>query len=673
MATDTQQGTTAPSNKSKDETTSSESRRTMLYVVVAVAALGITGLIEWARRPAPIEEFGRVGQEFYADFTDPTRATSLEVYAFDADKVQPLDFQVRRQENGRWVIPSHHDYPADAEDQLAKTAASVIGIERGAMVTRWPNDHAQFGVVDPRQDSLNVGDVEGVGKRLILRGEDDSVLADYIIGDQVDDETGQYYVRHPDEDEVYMATLEIDLSTKFTDWINTDLLDVNNWDIVELTVNNYSFDDLQGSITDREVSELKRATSSDPWQLAGLDDPEKEVAEEAVRETINTVADLEVLGVRPKQKGLTPDLQLDRSAVTSQRDVDRLQSDLLTRGFLLQAENGDPQNLRLVAREGELAAATNQGLRYRLYFGRAFAGSQEELEIGLSSSETSDEEQAADQDGDEQGAEAGEASESESAASKKPGRYVFVRVEFDPSLLGDEPEKPVEPEKPAESDSDDTSSADADNGDGDNGDDSDAAKNEEGEEAAAETPDPQAEYEAAKAAYDSALQEYERESEEYQTKVAEAKEKAEEMNRRFAEWYYVIPGESFDKLRLSRADLVKPKEADDADPDTSPPAGLGGSGLPGFGGGLPQMAPPQAPPKPDSSQAPPLESESSVSESNATDAAEEAPAAEPSDEASGGEEVEAETPDEGGADAGENASGNDDLAEPENVPLDANP
>ncbi len=38
------------------------------------------------------------------------------------------------------------------------------------------------------------------------------------------------------------------------------------------------------------------------------------------------------------------------------------------------------------------------------------------------------------------------------------------------------------------------------------------------------------------------------------------------MNRRFAEWYYVIPGDSFDKLRLSRGDLVKEK-AVEAEPD----------------------------------------------------------------------------------------------------------
>ncbi len=88
-------------------------------------------------RPAPIKEFGKVGQEFYASFTDPTKATALEVSTIDTDELKPLEFEVKRSDNGRWVIPSHHNYPADAEDRLADTAASTIGIKRGALVTRW--------------------------------------------------------------------------------------------------------------------------------------------------------------------------------------------------------------------------------------------------------------------------------------------------------------------------------------------------------------------------------------------------------------------------------------------------------------------------------------------------------------------------------------------------------
>ena len=125
---------TAPVKKLKVNTnsTANEWKTTYWFLGGALAFLAITGAAEWANRPAAIKEFGRVGEEFYSDFVDPTLATSLEVFVFDADAVKPKEFRVERLDNGRWVIPSHHNYPADAEEQLAKTASSVIGIKRGA-------------------------------------------------------------------------------------------------------------------------------------------------------------------------------------------------------------------------------------------------------------------------------------------------------------------------------------------------------------------------------------------------------------------------------------------------------------------------------------------------------------------------------------------------------------
>lgn len=579
--------------------------RTAQFVAGAIVCMAITAVFEFSSRPAEIQDFGKVGEEFYADFTDPTRATSLEVYVFDADSVKLQDFRVERLDNGRWVIPSHHNYPADAEDQLAKTASSIIGIKRGAMVTRWESDHSRYGVVNPRQNSLNVKEVEGVGSRIILKGSNDTLLADYIIGNKVDGEFDQYYVRHPEEDEVYIAELDIDLSTRFTDWIETDLLDVDRDDVIALTLNDYSFDELKGQITGREVSSLTRKKYSDPWQLDGLNEETEEIDKDRIRAIVNSLSDLEIAGVRPKQKGLTPELTLDRSVIRSQNDVDRIQTDLLARGFVLQPAEGDENRLRLIAREGELSAATKDGLVYHLHFGRIFTGSQEELETGFATSSESasvaekpDSEISGDQpatandtdaapsepavdsndnatdgnaDSDEtesDHAASDEKKQVEHSDSSKPGRYAFVRVDFDEKWLGDEPVKPVEPEKPealvdaeassgAQNQTSDSSTQKADSTVDSTSDVSDATESEE---------DPLAtirkEYEDDKSQYESDLAEYERKKKERDRKIEEGRKKAEELNRRFAEWYYVIPGDDFDRITLARTEIVKPKKSD---------------------------------------------------------------------------------------------------------------
>jgi hypothetical protein len=54
----------------------------------------------------------------FAAFTDPNAATSLEVIEFDEQALAARPFKVL-QRDGRWTIPSHDNYPADAGTRLA--------------------------------------------------------------------------------------------------------------------------------------------------------------------------------------------------------------------------------------------------------------------------------------------------------------------------------------------------------------------------------------------------------------------------------------------------------------------------------------------------------------------------------------------------------------------------
>ena len=51
-----------------------------------------------------------------------------------------------------------------------------------------------------------------------------------------------------------------------------------------------------------------------------------------------------------------------------------------------------------------------------------------------------------------------------------------------------------------------------------------------------------------------------------------------ELNERFAEWYYVVPAETLDNLKLTRNDLVKVRET--PPPDFDAPLSPGESQLP---------------------------------------------------------------------------------------------
>ena len=600
MSTKPQDSASSQTGQKADATASpSQSRRTMIFVVAAVGCLALTGLFEAMNRPAKIEEYGKMGQEFYPEFTDPTEATSLTVSVIDQEEVKPLEFSVKQASNGQWVIPSHHDYPADAADQLAKTASSIIGIKRGAMISRWESDHAKYGVVDPITDSVSINQIEGIGKRITIGGPDETTLASYIIGKKYEDSDNQYYVRHPNEGETYIAELDINLTTKFGDWVNTDLLDITSENVRRLDLNDYSFDEIQGTLTGNVQSVLSRDSSTDDWKLDGLDEETEQINDSSLGDTLNTLANLEIIGVRPKQPGLTADLQIDRDALKSQRDLDRLSSDLLSRGFILQPNRENQELLELISREGEMFVGAEDGLLYRLYFGRAFTGSNEDLEIGMTSAEVPE---ATTKEAENSESAEEQTEESEDAPSSgKPGRYVFVRVNFDPSLLGEVQTKPEEPQQPAEikelqekiAAAAETSEEESVQPTEDSATEDSATEEKTSEETTNEDADSeeaaqvetdeqklsrlQEEFSAAQTAYQTELSAYE----DYTKKIEDGKAKSEDLNRRFALWYYVIPGDSFDKLSLDRTNIVEPKEEEES---VDPAANTGFNAPPGLEG-----------------------------------------------------------------------------------------
>ena len=571
-----------------------EAKRTLIFAIAAGASVAMATVTHYASRPSAPAVYENLGEAFYPDFDDPIDARSLRVVAYDDATAEVRQFNVEFKD-GRWRIPSHHNYPADGEERLAKTAASVIDVTRGALQSRRESDHEHYGVIDPLSE--DVAQLRGRGQRITLNEEDGSVLADYIVGKQAEGRDGHFYVRIPSEKEVYLSNIEIDLSTKFADWIEADLLKLDRNDLVELVVNNYSVIESDGrlSVDGDETNKLEREKSVDPWKLDGLNEEDEELKTDVVRKMVSSLDDLKILGVREKPAGINPDLTVDPDIARNPLLLQRLTADLMSRGFIpYQDKEGNPE---LISNEGELTAATNEGVVYELHFGEVFSGTDKEIEVGFATD--SDAEQKEDEsDSDEEGEEPQSDSQDESGetddgpAAGKRSRYLYVTVAFAASHVPDKPEKPVEPEAPsseaeaaAEEKTDSDAATDANSPDADADADADGSGEESAEENSGEgeaeaesdasedaenaedKPDPQAEYEAAKKQYEDDLKKYEADLKAYEEKLAAGRKRVDDLNARFGAWYYVISADSFENLRLARADLVEPKEKPEDDAD----------------------------------------------------------------------------------------------------------
>ena len=126
--------------------------------------------------------FNDQGKPFFPDFKDPLACTDLEVVDYDPTTATRRRFKVKFKD-GKWVIPSHYDYPADAKDRLAKTAAGVMDLTKDTIRSDRVEDQEELGVIDPLDTKATI--LKGRGKRVTLRDKSEKVLADFIIGKEV--------------------------------------------------------------------------------------------------------------------------------------------------------------------------------------------------------------------------------------------------------------------------------------------------------------------------------------------------------------------------------------------------------------------------------------------------------------------------------------------------------
>lgn len=474
-----------------------ETLRTLIYAVVGVIAIAIA----WWARPATIERraMDDSGERFFAAF-DPLEARSLEIVSVSEDTGTPRAFKVA-QSNGVWTIPSHEGYPADAAERLAGAAASVMDLIKGPSVSDSPADHELFGVVDPKAPGASIG----AGTRVTLSDGNDRTLIDLIIGKPVKDAPQLRYVREPIRDRVYSVQIAADqLSTKFEEWIERDLLKLEPMQIKEIFIDDYSIDEVNQRLVRGEQLTLRYDHVNIKWLMDGLA-PDEEVNASRVNETRQALDDLQIVDVRRKPAGLSSQLQasgdmrVDGEAVAS----------LMSKGYYIV------QN-QLLSNEGETVVRMRNGVEYSLRFG----------EIARY-----DEGSTLDQSG-----------EDGTSPGTSAGRYVFVTAQFNQGMI-DPPVYEELPEGPA------TESA----GDG--------ASDEAG---AATQPATQP------SLGDIALQEArkhiteanDKKRAEYEAQIAEGQAKVKELNARFADWYYVVSDEVYQKLRLNRAAVVQKKTAE---------------------------------------------------------------------------------------------------------------
>ncbi len=496
-------------------------RKTLAFVVAALLMTGAAYVSTFDRSSRP-EAFNDQGRKFFDDF-DPNSATTLEVIELDPATVTPMPFKVTSK-NGQWVIPSHYDYPADAKKRLVDTATGIVGLTKDSIRSDRTEDQEGFGVVDPL-DTKATG-LKGFGKRVTLKDASDKVLADFLIGNPVKDHPDQRYVRVPGQKRTYGVNVKVDLSTRFADWIETNLLKLEASKIRKVVIDHKTFDLNTNRVVPGDVVTLSRGDASAPWAVEGAP-VGKESNTETLTALTTALGDLKIAGIRPKPEGLTADLKEATGDIKPKTRQAMLS--LVGKGFY-------PTRDGFYSNKGEVTIGAEDGVVYTLRYGEVVIAAGNELSAGT------DEQTEAEKASNKQDT-------LKSRQETSEGRYLFVTTAFNPSL--------IPPPKPSTS-PDDLFPDDP------------FAYPEDGSEPKLTTESSRAKERASKLQAD------------LDQKIADGQKRAKELSDRFAAWYYVTPGDSYRTIVQDRPNLIRDKGSR---PPTPPPGGRGGiPGMPNIPG-----------------------------------------------------------------------------------------
>ncbi len=501
-----------------------ESIRTIIFVALgSVVALGA-----YVTKPQVVRDSGGEnepppGEPLFKNFKDPSVATSLEIKQFDEALAKVTPFIVSKQ-GGVWTLPSHGNYPADAESQLKAVAETFADLKILGVAAKDNKEHDLYGVNDP--DKADVG-TKGVGTLIAMQDDKGNDLLRMIVGKEVAGATNQRFVRKPSEDWVYVTTIDMSkLPTEFEKWIEKDLLKLSTFDVNRVVLKDYLIlpTNRGAALQHRMDATLSydSARSPDQWKLedmqiyrqGGQPVPStlgslEELNKQKLDDLRNALGDLKIVDVTRKPAGLGNSLKIAPDKLPSEDAVQLQQYGF----FPNQRSDGA---LDIYGANGELVVDTKDGVEYVLRFGN--------IKSQVSSPATTKK-----TDNDKKG-------KSSTDDEVKVNRYLFVVAQLAPSILTPpvpEPE-PAGPEQPKEEKKD-----------------ADAKAGEQKADDKAATIDPQ------QAERERIRKENERKRNEYNDRRKKAETRVKELNDRFADWYYVVSEDVYKKLRLTRSDIAK--------------------------------------------------------------------------------------------------------------------
>ena len=541
-----------------------EKTKSIAFIGVAIL-FALLAIYTTPEKIDPTSKGSRMGQALFESF-DTREAVGIEIVEIDEENIEAKSIEIAQNEKGWWIRrPQKPDYPANADNQVKDVSTILLDLQIIDIASEGAGEHAKFGVLDPSKAEPSE---TGIGKSIALKNSSGSNLAQLIIGDEAADFPNARYVRKPQENTVFISEVRNanDVSTKFVDWVKKDFLDLDKWNIKQVTLDNYEVNLAQGQLNRKDNPFVLDYDNSE-WKLNGSTLAESEELDKEKLDALkDAFDDLEIIDVESKPDILVNNLKQGNEFFNNLKDQKNqaVVQSLQQKGFYTVAVQ-DPQGQqvpKVVSNKGEILVGMKDGVEYVLRFGDIYRGSEDDEN------------------------------------STGDSRYIYALARVNPSLLDPLDLEPVptpltspEPQSQASPDQNSSTSEGAEGDTGEKGKQGDVPNitppgpppnfvpDSAPPEASPPPPpsaiqdEPVTDVKAGDEDTDFTKKKAERDAEiarinasnankqrEYNEKIAKAQKRVNELNEELAGWYYVISDDVYRKIRLERKDFVKAKD-----------------------------------------------------------------------------------------------------------------
>jgi len=342
----------------------------VMGIVAAITAAFAAASYPW---PEAVTQNAQVSKPLFENY-ETTAVRGIEVIAYDAQRSDIQRMRLKRS-GQNWIIPQKSGFDVTGDQRVLEVTRALNDRIVLEVNSDSQTDHVNFGVVDPSDVGVTTARSR-LGTKLVLTDRDKKTIANIIVGDQIKNSPGKYYVRIPGKPTIYAIEFDKEmLTTDFAQWVDPNLLKLPIDASSGLGVSGFSVNRHRTDQKTKKEQPLYKASfeiiGQQKLNITALSIGGKEIESEdfssALPNGFTESAVRSLFTLKPNDVEKQNKAVIEFLEQSEKGDDEKIISQLAERGFNYTGfENGGH---RFTGTNGELSIVRSDGVRFTLVVG----------------------------------------------------------------------------------------------------------------------------------------------------------------------------------------------------------------------------------------------------------------------------------------------------------------